>query len=67
MTDHVVILRVSRDGSQNYGDATEHNLGRTGKLIAAERTRMGASRQLVLEEEDSSPFRSDIIAFAVSD
>lgn len=68
MTDHIAVLRVSRDGSHNYGDATQHDIGNTGSFCQyAVRTRLGTSRQLVIEEEVSSPFKADLISLAVAD
>lgn len=68
MSDNIVILRVSRDASANYGDATFHPLGNTGTFGAsAERTRLGMSYQLVLEYEDSSFYRNDVLALGVAD
>lgn len=67
MTDHIATLRVARDGSHNYVDPTEHDIGNTGKFCqAAIRTRLGSQNQLVIEEEVSSPFPADLIALAVA-
>lgn len=68
MSDNIVILRTAIDGSRNYGNPTEHDLGATGNFAAAaERTGLGVARQLVLEIEDSSFYKNDIIALAVAE
>lgn len=68
MSELVIILRVSRDGSHDYVNPTEHPLGGTGKFCgAALRTRLGLYSQLVIEEECTSPFKADLIALAVAE
>lgn len=68
MTEHLCTLRVATDGSHNYINPTVHDIGNTGKFcVAAIRTGLGVSNQLVLEESVSSPFRADLVSLAVAD
>lgn len=59
-------LWVARDGSHNYGAASEHFLGEEGAFcVPVIRRRMGQARQLVVKSSVSSPIRVDVLACAV--
>lgn len=57
---------VAKDGSHNYGAATQHDIGVTGQFcVAAIRRRLGQSRQFVLKCSVTSPYRRDVMALAI--
>jgi hypothetical protein len=64
--DANVTVWVAKDGSHNYGAATEHFLGEEGAFcVPVIRRRMGTSRQFTVKVACTSPTRVDFLAMAV--
>lgn len=67
LTDHKLLMALSRDGGQSFGSWTEHDLGQTGDFIKTlKRQRMGTCRHLVAKFRVTSPVRADLIACSLS-
>lgn len=64
--DAYITLWVAKDGSRNYGAATQHFLGEEGAFcVPVIRRRMGSSRQFAVRVSCTSPTRVDILAMAI--
>lgn len=64
--DAWMTITVAKDGSKNYGAATQHFLGEEGAFcVPVIRRRMGTARQMTVKCSISSPTRVDILALAV--
>jgi len=64
--DAWMTVKVAKDGSRNYGAATQHFLGEEGAFcVPVIRRRLGIARQLVTRNSVSSPTRVDILAMAI--
>ncbi len=63
---HILELRYSKDGGNNFSNPREKTLGTTGNFIAKPTfTRLGRGEQFVFEISDSSPFRGDILGASI--
>jgi len=63
MSDRELLIRVSTDGGNTFGNATHHDLGHTGEFEKQiKRNRCGQSRQFVFKVSVSSPIKCAILA-----
>jgi len=62
MSDHELLIRVSTDGGNTFGNATSHDLGETGSFEKQiKRNRCGQSKQFVFEISVSSPVKCALL------
>jgi len=58
-----MLIRVSLDGGNTFGNATSHDLGDVGAFVKqVKRTRCGQSNQFVFKASVSSPIKCAILA-----
>ena len=66
MTDHLISLRYSNDGGENYGNWRQLDAGQTGSFLKEMvARRLGFCRHRVWEICDTSPFACDILGMAI--
>jgi hypothetical protein len=64
--DANITIKVAKDGSKNYGAATQHFLGEEGAFcVPVIRRRCGSARQFAVRVSCTSPTRVDFLAMAM--
>lgn len=63
---HIIELRYSKDGGNNWSNIRAKDIGGTGHFIGkATFPRIGRGEQFVFEISDESPYRADIIGASI--
>ena len=66
MTEHLISLRYSNDGGENYSNWRQLDAGQTGNFLTEMVTRrLGFCRHRVWEICDTSPFAGDVLGMAI--
>ena len=66
MTDHILELSHSKDGSHTGSDFSQHDIGDTGAfLVPVIKRRLGVARHMVVTARVSSPYPRNVIGMSV--